>query len=218
MPNRSASRRLRAAHVIGIGTALLLAAGCGSAGPTIVATAMPAPASPSTAIPYTAASSPVPIATTLEVDASPSAGAPGVIGDSCLVGTWVADRVEEPATFTVGGTTVPIAGGGGLLFSFAPDGSEVNDYTNSEPLVGLYKGTALFVTVRGSASSQVVTDGSKGVETGAPVTLHGSVAVGGIVIATPDITFAPTTFTYICSDTSLQTHDLTGTNILFHRR
>jgi hypothetical protein len=140
------------------------------------------------------------------------------IGDSCLVGSWVTQNVDEPTTFTVGSTIVPLSGQSGVVFSFAADGTEVDDYNNSQPLDGVYNGRPLTLTMRGTATSKVVADGTKAVETGSPTTFSGNVTVGGIVVAQPSIDFSPVTFDYSCSATRLDIHDPGGTDLTFARQ
>jgi hypothetical protein len=189
--SRDALLIVRATAVV---LAAMLAAGCSAPGPTIVTT--------------TNTTSP---AGTTTASTSP-------IGDSCLVGSWVAQNVDEPTIFTVGSTIVPLSGQSGVVFSFAADGTEVDDYNNSQPLDGVYNGTPLRLTMRGTATSKVVADGTKAVETGSPTTFSGNVTVGGIVVAQPSIDFSPVTFDYACSATRLDIHDPGGTNLTFARQ
>jgi hypothetical protein len=181
-------------RAIAIVLATLLAAGRSMPGPTIVTTTV----------------TPAPAGTT-------SAASISAIGDICLVGSWVTQNVNEPTIFTVGSVVVPLSGQSGAVFSFAADGTEVDDYNDSQSLVGVYNGTPLQLTVRGTATSRVVADGNKAVETGSPTTLSGTVTVGGVVIAQPSIDFSPVTFGYACTLAQLTIHNPSGTDLTFNR-
>jgi hypothetical protein len=147
-----------------------------------------------------------------------SAAADQPIGDSCLVGKWVTQNVDDPSFFSIEGQVVPLSGQQGLVYTFAGDGTEVDDFTTSQPLVGVYHGQTLSWIERGVATSHVHATGSSATETGGSTQLTTAVYLGGVLLSQPGIAFSPVTFTYRCAATTLEIQNPGGgTRLTFKR-
>jgi hypothetical protein len=105
-----------------------------------------------------------------------------------------------------------------LTYTFTGDGTEVDDFTNSEPLVGVYDGETLIWVERGVATSHVHANGSSATETGVPTQLTTAVYIGGVLVTRPAIASKPVTFAYPCTATTLRIQNPNGgTSLTFAR-
>ncbi len=86
------------------------------------------------------------------------------IGDPCLIGRWV-DQVEN-FQLDVGGEKVPISGLAGVVVTFSNNGTEIYDWSASQPWLGQYRDQQVKVVTRGNATFNVRDTGGQLVETG----------------------------------------------------
>ncbi|MGI8609246.1 MAG: serine/threonine-protein kinase [Candidatus Dormibacteria bacterium] len=77
--------------------------------------------------------------------------------DSCVVGTWKANRIYFALTDNDFHLVARLPGGGGEVFSVAADGNAVSDFTLAAPFTGTSGGHRYTVVERGRAGATVQT-------------------------------------------------------------
>jgi hypothetical protein len=143
---------------------------------------------------------------------SPSrAPAAPAIGDACLVGRWILDQENNRSGWSYSNIPVSVSGLHGAALTLAADGTEIESFAESDPLVGTLKGgRPLAITVRGSFTFHVHADGHQYVETGAITTLPVTATLAGVAISNYHGAYTPGKGTYACSQRTLTTTTSSG--------
>jgi hypothetical protein len=97
------------------------------------------------------------------------------IGDACLVGRWVEQKESSPGNWGLPTGRIAVTGLAGLVITFAVGGTETDDYTNAQPLIGDDRGHEYKVVLRGVLTYADRADGSR---------ILGSNPTGSVTIAT----------------------------------
>jgi hypothetical protein len=128
--------------------------------------------------------------------------APPPIGDRCLVGRWVETLESAPGNWAWNGQVFAVSGLRGMVVTFTSDGTEIDDLSAAEPLVGDYQGHQLKIVERGKIQFQVRAGGNQLKQSdpigGVPVSYYydGQQMQGGAV-------YPPGIYTYSCGATTL---------------
>ncbi len=99
---------------------------------------------------------------------------------------------------TFNGQLVPVAGQAGLVVTFSADGTELDDLSTSQPLLGQYRGMTLTLTNRGRATFKDHASGGKLVEAGLRQALTSQFALNGVAEQTFTADSLPITSAYVC--------------------
>jgi hypothetical protein len=132
--------------------------------------------------------------------AAPSKSVPP-IGDSCLVGRWVETRQAVPWNYW-NGQSFPVAGLSGLVVTFGADGTETDDASAAQPLVGDNQGHHLEILLRSQMRFHVHADGTTLTQTVRVGSLRPSYFYDGQQIQGGQA-FLPAVYTYRCGATTL---------------
>jgi len=131
---------------------------------------------------------------------------PPAVGDACLVGNWSLDQEVSPSGWLYANTPVSVAGLRGARLTLGADGTETEAFAGSSPLVGaLADGRVLSITIRGSFTFHLHSDGNQYVESGAVTTMSVAATINGAVIPDYHGSYSPGTGTYSCSQRTLTT-------------
>ncbi|HEV2474967.1 MAG TPA: FGLLP motif-containing membrane protein [Candidatus Dormibacteraeota bacterium] len=128
---------------------------------------------------------------------------PPLIGDRCLVGRWVETRQSAPGNWTVGNQVVPVAGLAGLVITFTADGTETDDLSGAQPLVGDYQGHQVKFVERGVVRFQVYGDGSLLSQAAAGGSASVKFYYDGVYQPTGFIKYTAGTYNYRCGSATL---------------
>ncbi|MGB9483712.1 MAG: hypothetical protein WCB86_07450 [Candidatus Dormiibacterota bacterium] len=135
------------------------------------------------------------------------------VGDSCLVGAWILVKESDPTSFTWDGVTVPVAGLAGADMTITPGGTEVDNYSNSQPLLGTYQDQTFSVQVRGSGTSHDRAHNGLLVQTVVSFAMTGEYRIGGTVAESGPVHPIPSQDSpYRCSAKQLVTQAGNGTD------
>ena len=144
-------------------------------------------------------------------DRVPVSGTTPPIGDACLVGRWVEQSYFAPGNWTwpdAGGPAGPpvIAATGleGLVITYSANGTETEDFSAAQPVVGYYQGQQLKVTIRGRVAFAVRADGHVAVPTGAVNgQVTGAFYVDGVFDPNGTVSAGSGAYQYVCAGNKL---------------
>ena len=127
------------------------------------------------------------------------------IGDSCVVGRWVDQLTDDAADWTFNNEAVRVTGMQGFAATFSTDGTEVLDWSDSQPLIGTYHGRELKIMVSGSYTFHGVTAaGGRITRPAGSGSFTASFDLGGVPQATVSAHVDAGWVKYTCSATTLQ--------------
>src|SRR5690348_4574077 len=129
--------------------------------------------------------------------------APPAIGDRCLVGRWVETKQSAPGNWIVANQVVPVTGLAGMVVTFTADGTETDDLSRAQPLVGDYQGHQVKFVERGLVRFDVHGDGSLLSQTAAGGSATVSFYYDNVYQPSGFITYLPGTYSYRCGSTTL---------------
>ncbi len=182
---------------------VVLLAGCSSGGKSR-ASVTTGPTSTSQ-LPVTS----VGVPTTTASPPTTASAASSAIGDTCIIGRWV-EQVQT-GYFTANGQKVAISGQAGFVVTFSADGTEISDWSGSQPMFGQYRGQQLKVVNRGTATFKVHGDGGQLVETGPTQTLTTQAFLNGVAAQNVSGSVPAVTLTYTCNATTYTSTESRGT-------
>ena len=134
------------------------------------------------------------------------------IGDTCLVGSWTLAHEENRSGYAYAGTPVSVNGLHSARLTLAADGTETETFAESDPLVGtIADGRELSITIRGTYSFHLHSDGHQYVETGTETPLPTTATIGGVPIPDYHSSYTPGRGTYVCSARNLTTAEASST-------
>src|SRR5690348_14464128 len=129
--------------------------------------------------------------------------APPAIGDRCLIGRWVETKQSAPGNWTVANQVVPVSGLADMVVTFTADGTETDDLSRTQPLVGDYQGHQVKFVERGVVRFAVHADGSLLSQTAAGGNATVRFYYDGVYQPSGFITYLPGTYSYRCGSTTL---------------
>jgi hypothetical protein len=133
---------------------------------------------------------------------SASGGTILAVGDPCLVGTWVLRNAAGQATNASG--TLTTSGGDGAVLTISKDGTLVEDFTNSKPLIGVFSGGGQVLDQFQGVYKARVHAGPNGTwtETQLSNTVMQTISSNGTTLPTTAVTISPTQ-SYNCTSSQL---------------
>jgi hypothetical protein len=133
------------------------------------------------------------------------------IGDACLIGSWRLDHEVNQSGWSYANVPVSVSGLDGARVTLGADGTETESFAGSKPLVGtLADGRVLSISLGGSFTFHLHTDGHRYVESGTDTPLPVTATLGGVPIPGYHGSYTPGTGTYECSQRNLTTTTSSG--------
>jgi hypothetical protein len=126
------------------------------------------------------------------------------IGDTCVVGRWVDQLTDDSGDWTFNNEPVRVTGMQGFAATFSTDGTEVLDWSDSQPLIGTYHGRELKIMLSGSYTFHGVTAARGRITRPAGTgSFAASFDLGGVPQATVSAHVDAGWVNYTCSATTL---------------
>ncbi|HKW71969.1 MAG TPA: FGLLP motif-containing membrane protein, partial [Candidatus Dormibacteraeota bacterium] len=136
---------------------------------------------------------------------------PSHLGDSCLLGRWVATKVTAPGNWTWNGEVTAVSGAAGLALTFRDDGVQIIDLTASKPLVGDYHGHQLQIQLRGNVAYHAHADGHSIVLSAPAIDVQVAFIYDGVLQPGGTVGYATDAVnTYTCTATRLRIESQPG--------